>query len=96
MMQSFATIDNFKIAIQHIQRDFPFLKDRKWLTENIEEKLAQLQLRLLGGKFTPESTEYFYFLYEKWMVKAKLSCPELIVETALTNYLEKWLSLIHI
>ena len=90
MIQAFATIANFKIAIQDIQRDFPFLKDRKWLAENLEEKLTLLQSSLLRNEFTPESTEYFYFLYEKWLVKAKLSCPELIVETALTNYLEQW------
>lgn len=87
-MNSSFTINDLKAAIPKIGKGHPFLPDRKWLDENLEEKLNGILSELNQNNWRFSSIKN----YLEWQVKAipaiKMSTPDWLVHFVVLEKIE--------
>lgn len=83
------TIHDLKNAIPKIGKGHPFLPDRKWLNENLEEKLNVILKELNQNGWNFSSIENYVEWQEKAIPAIKMSTPDWLVHFVILEKIEK-------
>ena len=77
------SINDLKKAVPKISKTHPFLPDRHWLAENLEEKLTGILDFLNQGKWSFSSIEAYFEWQEKPIPAVKMSTQDWLVHFAI-------------
>ena len=88
-MNSIFTIHDLKNAIPKIGKGHPFLPDRKWLNENLEEKLNEILSEIHRNGWPFSSIENYMEWQEKAIPAIKMSTPDWLVHFVILEKIEK-------
>jgi hypothetical protein len=88
-LNSIFTIQDLKNAIPKIGKGHPFLPDRKWLEENLQEKLDEVlnEINKNGWRFS--SIENYMEWQEKAIPAIKMSTPDWLVHFVILEKIEE-------
>ncbi|MFK7774770.1 MAG: RNA-directed DNA polymerase [Saprospiraceae bacterium] len=93
ILNSIFTIHDLKNAIPKIGKGHPFLPDRKWLEENLEEnlegKLYEILNEINQNGWSFNSIENYNEWQEKAIPAIKMSTPDWLVHFAILEKIEK-------
>ena len=88
-MNSIFTIHDFKNAIPKIGKGHPFLPDRKWLEENLEEKLNGILSELNQNSWSFSSIKNYIEWQDKAIPAIKMSTPDWLVHFVILEKIGK-------
>ena len=88
-MNSTFTLNDLKNAIPKIGKGHPFLPDRKWLDENLEEKLNRIIIELNDKGWSFSSIQSYNEWQEKVIPAIKMSTPDWLVHFVILEKIEK-------
>lgn len=74
-------------AIERLRKDHPYLRDRKWLEDDLEQKISKLKTDIELQQYQVLSTDYHFFYSGKPILTAKLSCRDWIIHNVLMRRL---------
>ena len=88
-MNSNFTLDDFREAIPRIEKTHPFLPDRRWLVEDVEHKIENLQNQVNQNKWSFDTIECHFEWLGKARPSVRMSSADWLVHFVIEHRLEQ-------